>query len=190
MPEASVDEDCRSILGKDQIGPSRKVATMQAETHPASVKKAADNHLGLRVASTNGRHDTATSLAIKYVSHDLPVYDSASVAQSREAPLDRVPLMPPLESWGLHTLFPHFVLGKVMTTASLVSHRKCIGPLAGIRDFLTPHGTHLPFQPFRSCFRFDGAARGIPARCGGRCPADGIPPNHGGQRAVRHSRAP
>lgn len=91
MPEASVDEDCHSILGKDQIGLARKVATMQAETHPASVKEAADNHLGPCVTSTNGSHDSATSLPIKNVSHDFPVYDSASVAQSRGAHLDRLP---------------------------------------------------------------------------------------------------
>lgn len=93
MPEASVDEDCHSILWKDQIGPARKVATMQAETHPVSVKEAADNHLGLRVASTDGSHNAATSLPIKNVSHDRPVYDSASVSQSREAPSHWVPLI-------------------------------------------------------------------------------------------------
>lgn len=60
VPEASVDEHDFTPPGKHDIRSTGQVSAMQAIPVVHRVEQATDNHLGLRVATSNGGHDPAT----------------------------------------------------------------------------------------------------------------------------------
>lgn len=56
VPEAAVDEDGHAVLRKDQIGPARQAAAMQAKPVSGDMQRRPDADLRLRVLSPDPRH--------------------------------------------------------------------------------------------------------------------------------------
>lgn len=56
MPETAVHEDSSSSAWKDNIGPSRKVSTVQAESVPEPVDQASQGDLRIRILASDTPH--------------------------------------------------------------------------------------------------------------------------------------
>lgn len=63
MPETTVDEDGQPQLDDDDVGTTRKIATVQPETDPPPVEFSSQHHLGTSVRARQALHEPADRFA-------------------------------------------------------------------------------------------------------------------------------
>ena len=67
MPKAAMNENSDPARGKDQVGSSRQVLPMEAETKPMGVQEPTDEELRLGVSGFHPRHDLTALLFVENV---------------------------------------------------------------------------------------------------------------------------
>lgn len=69
MPEAAVHQNDNAVTWKHDVGPSRKVLSVEGVAQSGSMQKAPDGELGNGVLATDPGHHLAARRAIYDVSH-------------------------------------------------------------------------------------------------------------------------
>ena len=64
MPEAAVHKDYESMASEYEIWMSRKIGAMESEPETQTVQQMPDGQFGFRMARTNSRHHSASTLRI------------------------------------------------------------------------------------------------------------------------------
>jgi hypothetical protein len=74
MPKTAVNEDRQLMLGKDDIGPSREVAPVQAEPIPKRMDSSTNDQFWFRVLRVDTSHDSASAREIYMIDHHSVSY--------------------------------------------------------------------------------------------------------------------
>ncbi len=69
MPEAAVDEDHGMQPGKDDVGSSGKIASLQPKPKAEAMQQTPHPPLGRRVGTANARHHPTARLLIDSIDH-------------------------------------------------------------------------------------------------------------------------
>jgi hypothetical protein len=70
VPVAAVDQDDLLVTGKNDVGLSRQIASVQAEAETQGMQQASDTNLGSGILTADPRHDLAAFFGSKYICHD------------------------------------------------------------------------------------------------------------------------
>ncbi len=72
MPEAAVHKDHCAMAGKDEVGTTREISSVETKAQAERMQIPAHDELGLGVAAADQRHHAAPGLGIKDVGHARP----------------------------------------------------------------------------------------------------------------------
>lgn len=72
VPEATVDQDDRSITGKNDVWSAGEVFSMQAKAEPHSMESRPYGQFGLRIFSLDPGHHSGPGLGIDNIAHLRP----------------------------------------------------------------------------------------------------------------------
>jgi len=70
VPIAAMNKNYSPVFWQDDVRPSRKVLDMQAESESGPMKKPSDDHFGLRILPSYGRHHAAASGLVYDIRHE------------------------------------------------------------------------------------------------------------------------
>jgi hypothetical protein len=71
MPKAAIDENNRSVSGKNNVQFVRKVPVMESVAEATREKRFSQNHFDVCILATNVRHHPTARRFVNYVDHRL-----------------------------------------------------------------------------------------------------------------------